>query len=271
VLTTAQLADVYFPSLHAAVVRLRTLARLGVLDRFRAPARKGRPNEYHYVLGRMGAAMAAADRGEDPDRAARRWKGETALALARGQRLAHALALSGFYAGLAAEARTEGRRLAEWLTEPEAARWSEGVVRPDGLGVWAEDGRTVEFFLEVDRGTETLARLAAKLDGYARFEAERGEAAWVLFAFASARREATARRALAGAGVAVATAVVGLRPAAAVWLPLDSAGPRLRLASLADFPKPAEALARAADGSLRAWRFARSQPDDDEEAPIDDL
>ena len=271
VFTTAQLADVFFPSHHAAVVRLRTLTRLGVLDRFRAPARRGVPNEYHYVLGRMGAAMAAAERGDDPDRAARRWRGEAALALSRGQRLAHAVGVSGFYAGLAAQSRVPGRRLVDWLTEAEAARWSEGIVRPDGLGVWEEDGRRVEFLLEYDRGTETLARLAAKLAGYARFEAERGEAAWLLFAFTSARRESTARRALSGTDVAVATAVVptGGHPNGDLWLPLDRDAGRVRLAELADEPMPEAALARAAEGSLRAWRFTRSRTDDEEEAPIE--
>jgi hypothetical protein len=129
----------------------------------------------------------------------------------------------------------------------------------------------MEFFLEYDRGTETLARLASKLDGYARFEAERGVAAWVLFAFTSARREATARRALCRSDVAVATAVVPPdgRPRGAIWLPLDTEGERICLAELADERKPDGALARAAEGSLRAWRFARSRPDDEEEAPID--
>jgi hypothetical protein len=271
VFTAGHLAAMFFDSRHRAMMRLRALVEMGVLDRFHAPPQRGRPNEYHYVLGRVGASMAAAERGDDADRAARRWKGETALVLARGQRLAHALGVSGFYAGLAAESRRGAGRLADWLTEPEAARWSDGIVRPDGFGVWAEGGREVEFFLEFDRGTETLGRLASKLDGYARFEAERGEAAWVVFAFTSARREASARRALCGSDVAVATAVVPPdgRPSEAIWLPLDAEAGRLGLAGLAGQPKPDGALARAAEGSLRAWRFARSRPDDEEEAPID--
>ena len=270
VLLARHIADMFFSTRKRGLVRLRTLADLGVLDRFRILARTGEPNEYHYVLGRVGASIVAAEHGGDPDAAARRWRGDTALVLARGQRLAHAIGISGFYAGLAAEARQGRGRLAEWMTEAESARWSEGVVRPDGLGVWAEDGREVEFFLEYDRGTETLARLAAKLDGYRRFEEERGASAWVLFAFTSPGREARARSALHGADVPTASAVLGPddRPSGAVWSPVGAGG-RLRLAELADAPKPHEAEARAAQGSLRAWRFARSPTDDPQEAPID--
>lgn len=42
----------------------------------------------------------------------------------------------------------------------------EPIVRPDGYGRWHQDGREVDFFLEYDRGTEPLDRLAAKLAGY---------------------------------------------------------------------------------------------------------
>jgi hypothetical protein len=272
VLAASHIADVFFSSRKRGIVRLKALTDLGVLDRFQVLPRRGEPNEYHYVLGRVGASIVAADRGADPDAAARRWRGDTALVLARGQRLAHAVGVSGFYAGLAAESRHGPGRLLEWLTEPESARWSEGVVRPDGLGVWAEDGREVEFFLEYDRGTETLGRLASKLDGYRRFEEERGGSAWVLFAFTTPGREATARRALHGADVPVATAVLGknARPSEHVWAPLAAEqGVRLRLSELARWPKPPEADARAEAGSLRAWRYTRSRTDDPEEAPID--
>jgi hypothetical protein len=274
VLTASQVADLFFDSRHRALMRLRTLAELGVLDRFRLLARPGEPNEYHYVLGRAGAAMAAAAKGQDPEAATRRWRADTALALAAGQRLAHAVGISGFYAALAREARGSGdARLVEWMTEHEAAMWSDRLIRPDGFGVWAECGRSVEFFLEFDRGTETLRRLTSKLVGYEAFEAERGAAAWVLFVFPTAGRDAQARRAMAGSTVPVATAVLGggTRPHSAVWRPLAAGSdePPRRLASLADIPIPAEAQARAAAGSTRAWRYDRSRPDDEEEAPIE--
>ena len=273
VFTTDQLAEMFFEHYKTAAKRLRYLVSLRVLDRFQPNNPSwGGSRPFHYVVGQMGAVIDAAERGEDADRAARRWRSDKSLALGRMQRLAHAVGVNGCFASLSGFAR-RGRdaRLMEWLTEAEAARWTEGIVRPDAFGRWEEDGDEVEFFLEYDRGTETLARLAAKLSGYERFEAERGVSSFVLFAFTSERRERTARAALAGATVPVATAalVAGRRPEEAVWLPLDETRGRVRLASLARVPKPAEAEQRAAAGGLRAWYFDRSRPDDEEEAPIE--
>lgn len=94
------------------------------------------------------------------------------------------------------------------MTEAEVGRWADGIVRPDAFGAWRENGEVVEFFLEYDGGTETHARLVAKLGAYERLEAERGASAWVLFAFPTAGRESAARRALAPATVPVATAAL---------------------------------------------------------------
>ncbi len=52
-----------------------------------------------------------------------------------------------------------------WSERRCAAEWGD-FVRPDAYGVWEEGGDRVEFFVEHDTGTETLARVAAKLDGY---------------------------------------------------------------------------------------------------------
>ena len=272
VFTAAQLTEMFFTSYKVAAARLLRLVNLRVLERFQphSPSWGSRP--YHYVLGPLGAAMEGAERGEDPDRAARRWRGERALALCRTQRLAHLVGVNGCYAALVGHARRHGgAALHEWLSEVECARWTEGTVRPDAFGHWSEDGTAVEFFLEYDRGTETLSRLVAKLAGYERFEAERGASAWVVFGFAAARRERAARRALVGATVPVATAVLDapVRPQDALWAPLGADTARLRLAALAGAPKPPEAARRAAAGSQRAWRFDRSQPDELEEAPIE--
>ena len=92
--------------------------------------------------------------------------------------------------------------------------------------------------VESDNGTERLARLAGKLDGYARLAAEAGHPNWVLFTFPGHRREADARRVLTHPAVPVATAarVPGFAPDTAIWRPADRSGPRLRLAQLADLP-----------------------------------
>lgn len=270
VMTSDQLAEIFFDSRRRAQDRLLRLHGLQVLDRFepRRPAFGRVP--LHYVIGRLGAAVLAAEDGTDPDRAIRRWKADRALALGGSQRLLHLLGINAFYAALAGQARRDpGAALLDWMTETECTAWAVDLVRPDAYGVWSETARSVEFFLEYDRGTEPLQRLAGKLTGYERLEAERGACAWVLLALAP-RREPSARKALAGATVPVATARLDrlARPQDELWLPLGEADHRLRLAELAEVPKPPEGLARAAAGSVRAWRFDRSRPDN-EEVPID--
>ena len=59
---------------------------------------------------------------------------------------------------------------------------------------------------------------------------------WMLFWFTAPKREAAARKALAGAPVPVATACEGAPPSDAVWLPADAAGGRRRLAELGAGP-----------------------------------
>lgn len=190
---------------------------LGVVARFRPLAPRWGSAPFHYVLSKAGAGVVAAERGDDPAAAERRWSTGRKLALAGSRRLAHTVGVNGFYAALAGEARSSAdAELVRWLTEWECARACRSTgpfvttaLRPDGWLLWREGGEQVEAFLEYDRGTDTLGALAAKLRGYAELEGERGVAAWVLFAFESARREATARRALADATVAVATAAPG--------------------------------------------------------------
>ena len=271
VLTCDQIAEMFFTGRRRAQERLRDLHRLQLLDRFEPfrPAFGRVP--LHYVIGRIGAAVLAAEDGTDLDRAIRRWKADRALVLGGSQKLVHLLGVNGFYAALTGHARRlPDAALLDWMTEEECGRWGDEIVRPDAYGIWQDAGTTVEFFLEYDRGTETLARLVNKLAGYERFEAERGATAWVLFLFSSAKREANARRALAGATVPVATAAPRppLRSYDAVWQPLAPGHGCQRLADLGTVPKPTEALRRAAAGSVRAWRFERSRPDN-EEAPIE--
>lgn len=272
ILTADQLTALFFDHRKTALRRLLDLHRMGVLDRFQPNRAGGGAHPFHYLLGPLGSAMVATDRGEEAYAAMRRWRPDRALVLARTQRLAHTVGVNGVYVSLAAFARRDGRaRLTAWLTEAECAGWSEGIVRPDALGEWTEDGKAVEFLLEYDRGTESLNTIMAKLPSYEELEAERGVASWLLFALPSSRRETSVRRALAASTLAIATSVLDGSSGAqdAVWLSLRSTGPRLRLAQLADVPKPDEALRRAATGGPRAWRFDRSRYDYQEEAPIE--
>lgn len=257
VLTTSQFARLHFPSHKRASMRLLDLLAAGVVDRFR-PYREGwGSHPWHWVLGPLGAGVMAAERGEHAETATRRWRGERTLAYSSGRRLAHLVGVNEFFVSLSAHARRHAdATVVDWLTQAEATKWSEDRVDPDAFGEWQEGQRRLEFFVEYDRGTEALSRLVGKLACYERFEAEREASAWVLFAFTSARREQSARAALVGSTVPVATAALvgGAEPQEAVWLPLDGAERRLRLAELADVAKPPETLERIERGH-RGWLF----------------
>ena len=221
-------------------MRLSELYALDILDRFR-PKAWGNPSPFHWVLGPLGAALIAAEAGLDLGDLS--WRRSLVHDLAASQRLAHLVGLNGFFCSLLGSARTRpGCRLDEWWSERRCAReWGE-VVRPDGYGVWTEAGSTLPFLFEHDNGTERLARLAQKLDGYAKLATEAGHPNWVLFTFPGPRREADARRVLARPDVPVATVARSRHPARGfspdtdVWLPVGSRGPRLRLAQLAGLP-----------------------------------
>jgi hypothetical protein len=204
VLSTDQLAALRFSNLTTARHRLSVLVRLGVLRRFR-PRREPGSAPWHYVLGPVGAAMLGQE-----DRDEKKWlpqaRADRQLALERSQRLGHMTGASWFFVALARHAREDGGELAEWLNEAETVTgfddltgWADIRSRfpnPDGAGTWAQDGRQVRFLLEYDTGSESLAVLSGKLDGYqalAEAAATRNNQACpvVLFCFASPRRAAS--------------------------------------------------------------------------------
>ena len=237
VLTTEQVTDLCFCNLTTARHRLSALYDLRVLDRFR-PFRPVGSDPYHYLLDTLGVDVVAAERGIEAPRPGLHHR--RALALADGQRLAHLRATNGLFCALARWARrVEDAELAEWWSERRCAtEWGE-VVRPDGFGTLRQGDRVVEFFVEVDRGTETLARLAAKPTGYAELVRATGWSPLVCFWFPGPGREAEARRVLAHPEVPVATGAAGIGdetdagPGGWVWLPVGKTGPRRHLIDLA--------------------------------------
>lgn len=230
VLTTSQLAAVAFDSPISARHRLATLYRLRVLDRFR-PFRRVGTAPHHWVLDTVGAMVVAAERGDDPDAAG--WRRDKALGLASSRQLDHRVGVNGFFCGLLSAARHDpDAELRVWWPERRCTATWGTVVRPDGYGVWATRGADIAFFLEYDRGTEALGRLVAKLDGYATLASATRDPFWILFAFPGPKREAAARAALTHPPVPTATAVDSLHPDQAIWLPLEAADRRLRLAEL---------------------------------------
>jgi hypothetical protein len=146
--------------------------RLGILDRFR-PFRFTGSSPYHYVLGELGAQVLVAERGLSVGELG--YSRTQTLAIAHSQHLAHQVGVNGFFAALAAGAarRPDATLLAWWSERRCAQRWGR-LVPPDGFGRWTEAGRTVEFFLEWDAGTETVARVAGKPRGYADLAAGSG-------------------------------------------------------------------------------------------------
>ena len=257
VLTTDQIARALFPSPDFAQRRLLKLTNLTVLARFRPQKWDGGSFPYHYVLDQLGTEVVAAQRGDDPprrDQARRRRHHLTSRA-----NLPHLLGTNQLFIDLAAHERTHpGPRLERWWPasafHSPAAFYREGdnpqlmvtthMPRPDGHGVWTDDGRTVPFFVEYDRGTERLEVLTSKVIRYSLLAAMTNRQWPVLFWLPSTRRELNLHHQIAAAEpphAIVATAAAdhaaetGLTPADAVWwLHGDDCG-RRRLAQLPYF------------------------------------
>lgn len=227
VLTSDQLARVFFRHPRTCHLRLEVLRGLDLLDRFRFARPFGGTEPWKWVLGYAGARFqaAAAARPAPTERAHR----DHVLRLSANPALGHLLTTNEFFTRLHHAARTgstddgEGeRRVDRWWPERLATARFPGI-QPDGHGVWTDHGRTMGFFLETDLGTENLSRLLAKLAGYARLAAAGGPTYPVLFWLASPERETNLQELLRlePPPVPVATATHDADPAGAVWLPTD--------------------------------------------------
>ena len=262
VLTTSQIHVMFFGDRNTAQHRMTRLHELRLVERLR-PLRAGRDSEYHYVLDVLGAYVVAAMANRDPDREIKmRWRTDWAMSIATSQRLTHTVGANDLFVRLVAAARTKPvAELSTWWGERYCTDRLGEVVRPDGLGVWREGEATVAFCLEYDRGSEQLSRLQKKAGDYARLEAAWGVAFWLLVVVPGPRREAGARLALSGQGLAVATTThpQAVRPTDAIWAPLGAEGTRVRLADLANWPRPPESTVRLAQA-------ARYRQDRDDEA-----
>ncbi len=253
VFTAEQICSAAFPSPNAGRRRLRELYQWSVADRFH-PSRAWGNAPLHYVLGPAGATVLAADAGVEPTTVG--YRRERAMSIAHSPRLTHLLGVNAWFIALITAAAHAGgpTRLRAWWSEARCARYFGDLVRPDAYGRWHHPrAGELEFFLEYDRGTETTARVAGKLDGYAALATATGIPTPVLVWLPTAAREATVRPVLARAWrdldephrVPIATASAELlhpadphaSPADALWLPLhpratDSAGARHRLHEL---------------------------------------
>jgi len=235
VLTSHQLAELAFNHLDTAEDRLRTLTTLQVLDRFR-PRRDTGSAPYHYVLGPLGAAVLAAERGIGvADLGYRR---ATTLAIAHHRRLPELVRGNGFFAALAGYAhRHADADLALWWSQRRCQATWGALVQPHGFGRWQQRGAVLDFFLECDSAADAPSRVTAAMAGYDELARATPQLATVILLWMTTpEREAEVRRALHPHGclIATATRLGGRNPAEAVWLPLGSTTTtRRRLADLA--------------------------------------
>lgn len=216
VLTTDHIKDLAFRSVITAQHRLQKLVEMRVIDRFR-PYRVSKATPFHYVLHDIGAMVVAADRGVDVKELD--WKPGRAIALAGSSHLDHLVGVNGFFSSLHAAGRSlQNAELTEWWSARRCGgEWGKFVIA-DGFGVWRDGDTELQFFLEYDRGTESLRRLHDKVSRYRDLMYAMGSKTPVLFVFPGLRREAGLRRAIRSLDIPIATAVAGTTPNESVWL-----------------------------------------------------
>ncbi|MEV0117692.1 replication-relaxation family protein [Streptomyces sp. NPDC050844] len=243
VLTAPQITRLAYDSTRSTQRRLRTLHQYTVLDSFRPLVQTGSAPE-HYTLGPAGAAVLAAIAGLDP--ATIGWRPTSTGRIAYSPTLGHDLGVNDLLTHLAARARhTLGTGLALWISEHSAARRWGDIVRPDAYAHWQDTTQArgeyrLPFFLEYDTGSQTLARVEAKLAGYAAFTTATGSSPALLVHTRTASRDLALRRRLAAAArelnLAVATSSADFTtntPWGAWWAPLEPAARRTTLTGLA--------------------------------------
>ena len=254
-LTSPQIAAMAFGSRRSANHRLQKLYTWRVLDRFQPYIGRGRA-PMSYVLDTTGAHVLAHEDGLDPTDL--RFRPERSVGIAHSLRLAHLMGVNSFFTALMADALTDtntntntDRAVTAWWSEARCTRHFGDHVRPDGYGRWTEAGREIEWFLEWDTGSYQLSRFVAKLPGYTSLATTTRIVTPLLAVFATAAREAHARRHLAEhlrtdpqrheLPIATTTAEhlqTAGSPANQVWLPLGQteAGRQQLINLLATWP-----------------------------------
>ncbi|MEV0093734.1 replication-relaxation family protein [Streptomyces sp. NPDC050738] len=242
VLTAQQITRLAFTSTRSAQRRLRTLHHYGVLDSFRPLTVSGSAPE-HYTLGPAGAQLLAAQAARDMTDTL--WRPTSTGRIAYSPWLGHDTGVNELLTHLAAHTRHHPHtRLPLWLSENSCARRWGDIIRPDAYAHWTETTphgeRLLPFFLEYDTGSQTLARVEAKLPGYAAFTTATGTAPALLIHTRTASRELALRRRLTDPardlGLRLATASLDQTtdtPHARWWMPLEPTAGRLTLTGLA--------------------------------------
>jgi len=234
-LTTEQLTSMLFDNPITCRHRLQALRGLGFIDRF-IRNRPGAPNPVCWLPGPLSARYMALARGDNPP---------TARALRERQdrvyaspTLAHLLAVNSVFAALLVHARQHrGADLTRWWSERTTTAAFGRRIRPDGHGVWTDGHGQTGFFVELDRGTETIGTLVDKLGSHRRLRAEGGPAYPILFVLPSRIREQNLHRRLTdrpepALHVATTSPESGPDPAGPVWRLAGNGRHRLTLGEL---------------------------------------
>nr|MDT0663518.1 replication-relaxation family protein [Micromonospora sp. DSM 115978] len=276
VLTTHQIVELGWVTRRSANIRLLELYRWRVLDRFQPLAVSGL-SPMHYVLDVAGAAVLAHEDGLDPKKIG--YQHDRAMGIAHSLHLAHRVAVNGMFTRLVHHARQPEvtGRLTAWWSEERCARSFGDIVRPDAYGRWARGRAEVEWFLELDFGSEALRRLTFKIVAYERLAKTTNIHTPVLIWTTTLRREARLREVLADAlhnlddpaRVPVATTAADLAEpdqhldaTLTRWLPLAPAATgRLSLGQLASlWPPTAKPLTDNSPADSDVERQTRLHP-----------
>lgn len=160
VLSSRQLADLFFSQKSAADRRLRLLYDHALLDRIVLPVATGSP-ELLYTIGPHGADHLRANLGvESGQMSWRRRLTDASLGY-----LHHRLDLNRFRLAVTMGARhMPGYRLVSWKDG-----FSLGRLRPDAFFALDTPRGSALFFVEVDRSTETTRTFQNKLKLYHRY------------------------------------------------------------------------------------------------------
>ena len=166
VLTTDQICHLFFPSLHRTRKRLAQLWKHGLLARAARPTRLGEgSSQYLYALSRRGQQIlpnVATQQRASPS-TLRSFSqhseriNDFRICLLLAVRMANDLNLSSW---------TQGRKLKMVAAPRYPVITQTTPIIPDAMFTLHHQRRAYTYFLEIDRGTTDLGRIAAKCAGY---------------------------------------------------------------------------------------------------------
>ncbi len=276
VLTTEQLALLFFSSRRRAQDRLLFLYRHRVVDRFYPPAPfgLGKP-QAHWLLDEAGAILVAARLGVERKKLGWQRRDDWGS----HPQLAHRLETNRFVTDLIAATLPDPTLGVTWWAGPaQAARRLDihphvPTPRPDGAFELSCPAGQVECHLELDRATESKQQLRRKLRAYMQVCEVWGYSEWpplsLLVVVPNAARLAAVEEVVAGLredtkfpfftawDVYVATAedLARLGPLAPAWWSLTDRGPARALRELRPCGKAAD------PGAALGRRWRRDRPD----------